>query len=245
VATARSAATVSQILAGVRLNVPVILMNGACTYDLERGAYLASEDLNETAKRVLFQTLRQNNLEGFVYTLENGRLATYYERIETEAARHFVAEREMRYGKVFQPVDSFADSLMSGQVIYYSISDRRERLEPIRAVLAACSDLQVAFYRDVYRQDVYFLEVCARTASKYHAIQSLRLRYGFDRVVCFGDNHNDLPMFRASDEAYAVENALPDVKAGAAGVIGSNRHDGVANWLCRRFALKGVLPCTS
>ena len=35
---------------------------------------------------------------------------------------------------------------------------------------------------------------------------------GCSRVVCFGDNFNDLPMFEAADVAVAVTNAVDEVK---------------------------------
>jgi hypothetical protein len=44
-------------------------------------------------------------------------------------------------------------------------------------------------------------------------------------------NLNDLPLFRASDERYAVANAKSEVKEQATAVIGSNCEDGVAKWL--------------
>jgi hydroxymethylpyrimidine pyrophosphatase-like HAD family hydrolase len=58
-----------------------------------------------------------------------------------------------------------------------------------------------------------------------------RKNYGFEKVVAFGDNLNDLPLFEASDEAYAVENAKEDVKKHATAVIGRNTEDAVAEFL--------------
>ena len=56
-----------------------------------------------------------------------------------------------------------------------------------------------------------------------------------DRVVVFGDALNDLPMFKAADEAYAVANAAEELKQAATGIIGSNEEDGVADWLLNRL----------
>jgi hypothetical protein len=38
-------------------------------------------------------------------------------------------------------------------------------------------------------------------------------------------------MFKISDESYAVDNALLEVKKIATAIIGSNDDDGVAKWL--------------
>ena len=38
-------------------------------------------------------------------------------------------------------------------------------------------------------------------------------------------------MFEISDECYAVENAVEELKKISTGIIGSNEDDGVAKWL--------------
>ena len=53
--------------------------------------------------------------------------------------------------------------------------------------------------------------------------------------MVFGDGMNDLDLFEAADEAYAVENAVPELKAAATGIIGSNNDDGVAKWLSENW----------
>ena len=53
--------------------------------------------------------------------------------------------------------------------------------------------------------------------------------------MAFGDSVNDIPMFKIADEAYAVENALPELKEYATAVIASNEEDGVAEFLKSKF----------
>lgn len=55
-------------------------------------------------------------------------------------------------------------------------------------------------------------------------------------MVSFGDAINDIPMFRISDECYAVKNAVEELKKIATGIIDSNDEDGVAKWLENRTA---------
>ena len=80
------------------------------------------------------------------------------------------------------------------------------------------------------------MEVCPRNCTKAKAILKMKEQYGFRKVVAFGDSVNDMPMFRAADEAYAVSNALEALKEIATGVIGSNDEDAVARFLERRAA---------
>ena len=74
-----------------------------------------------------------------------------------------------------------------------------------------------------------------KAATKANAILQLKEILGCDKVVCFGDAENDIPMFQIADECYAVANAVPELKAIATGVIGSNAEDGVAKWLLEHF----------
>ena len=55
--------------------------------------------------------------------------------------------------------------------------------------------------------------------------------FNIDYIVAFGDGKNDMDMFEIADEAYAVENAVDELKAIATDVIGSNDSDAVAKWL--------------
>jgi hydroxymethylpyrimidine pyrophosphatase-like HAD family hydrolase len=75
-------------------------------------------------------------------------------------------------------------------------------------------------------------------ASKSNAIRQLKAMLGCDRLVVFGDGKNDIDMFQLADESYAVENAAPELKAIATGVIGSNNDDSVAHWLLEHAQLQ-------
>ena len=86
----------------------------------------------------------------------------------------------------------------------------------------------------------YWVEICPQNCTKAKAILKMKERYGFQKAVVFGDSVNDLPMFRAADEAYAVDNALEELKGIATGVIGRNDEDAVAHFLeSRGAAAKG------
>ena len=55
------------------------------------------------------------------------------------------------------------------------------------------------------------------------------------RLVVFGDEVNDIGMFKAADEALAVANAIPAAKEHATEIIDSNEEDGVARYISGRW----------
>lgn len=57
-----------------------------------------------------------------------------------------------------------------------------------------------------------------------------------ERIVCFGDNLNDLPMFEEADKSIAVKNAVSQVRARADEIIGANTENSVAQYIYSRSA---------
>ena len=230
VATARTAATVGSILQGVACPLPVILMNGVCLYDLGQKKYVHTEPLSAAGKEALLAAVHSLELAGFLYSIDTDGLHTYYENTNSPNAQAFMQERIKKYGKVFTQVNSLLTCLCL-PLVYYSVSDKKEKLNAAFEALSACKELHVEFYRDIYNADYWYMEVCSANASKYNAVQWLRKTYGAEKIIGFGDNLNDLPLFAACEESYAVENANPEVKQCATAVIGSNKENGVIHWL--------------
>ena len=75
--------------------------------------------------------------------------------------------------------------------------------------------IRTACYRDSYDPDFWYLEVFDKSASKKNATIEIKKLTGASRIVAFGDNYNDLPMFEAADECYAVKTAPAEVIAAA------------------------------
>lgn len=230
VATARTHATVEKMLKNVNISVPVVLMNGVAIFDLKTKKYISVKNISNNGKNVLFEAIKKYIHSGFVYCIDNDKLSTYYENTDSPNAKQFIEERERLYKKKFIKVNSFNDC-MDKNIVYYSIDDKKEKLEKAYKAISECTDLHAEFYRDIYNSDHWYLEVCSCKASKKNAVNTLRGLFGFERVISFGDNLNDIPMFEASDEAYAVMNAKEEVKKAATGVIDSNINNGVVKFI--------------
>ena len=111
----------------------------------------------------------------------------------------------------------------------------KEYIRPVYEKVKTYQGWECLFQKDTYR-DEYWLEICPRNCTKAKTILKLKERYGFEKLVVFGDALNDIPMFEIADEAYAVENAIDSLKAIATGVIGNNNEDCVAQFLKNKEA---------
>ncbi len=232
VATARTAASVVKMLENVNINIPVVLMNGVASYDLLKKEYINVHSFGENAKKLFLSLIRQFGSPGFVYCIDNDILSTYYENTTSPNAKKFIKEREDKFGKRFHKVESFCDCL-NLNIVYYSYSDLYEKLKPLYDKVKDIEGVHTEFYRDTYNTDFWYLEVCSDKASKHNAVKFLKEKYGFERAVGFGDNLNDISLFNACEESYAVENAKDDVKKKATSVIGKNTDDAVAEFLSK------------
>lgn len=217
IATARTAGTVSEILKDVKLKTPAILMNGAVLYDLEKHAYIDVAYINEAASQKVQALLAEDLKEGFIYTIENEKLVAYYNDLTYGPRNNFYQERRNLEHKKFVK----GSPMPNQRVVYFVFIDTKERIEAIYNQIQEISGIAGVMYQEVYDDTAYVLDVYSDQATKANGIKKLKQMGGYEKVVCFGDNLNDLPMFEISDEAYAVENAVMQVKEKADQVIGS------------------------
>jgi hydroxymethylpyrimidine pyrophosphatase-like HAD family hydrolase len=122
-------------------------------------------------------------------------------------------------------------ALGAGEIYYIAMIEKEAEAHRLESLFAGEEALTCMLTNDIYHREEWWLELYHRDASKATAAETLRRKIGADRIVCFGDGCNDLPLFRACSEAYAMGNAHPLVKQAATAVIGRNDEDGVAHHL--------------
>ena len=214
-ATARTPATVSKILAPIRGMLPAIVMNGAGIFDFEKGEYLCLRTLSLQKEREVRGILGHIGVNAFLYTVKGSHIDVYYREPESMSQRMF---REVRTGS---PYKTFVEGEApdSAQRLFFCAIESEERTARMAEELAALEGIRFYRYRDVHDPENWYVEIYDAAASKAAGVRFLRERYGFDRVVAFGDNLNDLPLFEAADEGCAVANAVPALKEAATGVL--------------------------
>ena len=82
-------------------------------------------------------------------------------------------------------------------------------------------------------RDQSFCRILHKDVSKAAAISHLCEKWQIDpsEVVAFGDDYNDIEMFKLCGQGVAVENAIAELKAVATDTTCCNNTDGVAKWL--------------
>jgi len=235
IATARSPWSL-QIIENLNITIPAVMLNGVCVYDIRATVFDKTEELGKDIITELLPIIHQLDLSGFLYMVKDNHLNVYYENVTAPHVIAFMKERIEKFGKTFTRAYPFTDYNFTGMIpAYYTVCERLEILSPFYERIKHIKGLRAEFYRDVYNKDLWFLELLSERASKYNAVNYLKEKYAFERVVAFGDNLNDLPLFAASDYCLAVENAHDEVKSKANEIIKSNTEDGVAEWLSENY----------
>lgn len=158
------------------------------------------------------------------------KMATYYEKIATEHMEKFYIERRDIYHKPFSKVESLED-ILGEDIIYFSICYDEDVLRPFYEYLQKDENLNLNFYKDVYGDGLWYLEISHKNASKYYGVQKLRKMLKPDAITGMGDNLNDIPLFEACDRSCAAGNAHQEVKEQADYILDTNINAGVVKFL--------------
>ena len=224
-ATARSFNTARKVTEGLDAQIPLIVYNGAFIVDNRTHELLLTNLFTEDEAAVILNDLLAAGAAPIVYCLDDKERFVYNVDRINQDTKDYV---DSRYGDSRDTPVMSDDALRRNGTFYFTCIDAPAKLAPLYEK-----------YRDaftcVYSKDIYsgaqWLEIMPKNATKAHAARQLANLLDCDKIVAFGDAVNDLPLFEAADECYAVANAADALKARATAVIGGNDEDGVAKWL--------------
>ncbi|WP_297714507.1 HAD family hydrolase [Clostridium sp.] len=234
VATARTPATAVEILQDLNLKLPVALMNGVLIYDTKELKYIDIKGIEKETVNKVLDIFKTHNKNPLVYAVKDNHLWVYHKEFENIYEYNFYKERADKKLKTFVKVEDYDGSLMGSNTINFVAFDNYEKIKTIAEKIKCIEGITVNYYKDVY-EDCYFLEAYSSEASKANGIKYLSKYIEYSKVICFGDNLNDIPMFELANEAYATANAAEEIKKIATDVIGSCEDNGVAEFLANRF----------
>lgn len=226
IATARTPATVEELLAHLNIKEPIVVMNGAAIYDLKKQEYIKVTYLPDQLVEKIQQVIEKMNSSAFMYSIVKNDLTVYHKQLTNNYQIAFYEERKNKWNKTFK----YAECNRKNNIVYFVFIDDKVNIQSVYEQIKKIKGLSFVKYKDIY-SDAYYLEVYSEYATKANAIKYLKEKIKYQRVVCFGDHLNDISMFEQADACYAVGNAVPELKQIASGVIKSNEEDGVAEYL--------------
>ena len=171
-----------------------------------------------------------------IYTLSNRALKVCYRPDGSEVLRGFIEARNKSPYKTWHSVENYAQ-VRDQQVIYICAIGSRNDLARLELDIKKDTSLKTVLYREVNYEDLWVFEAFSSGASKAKTVAQSAKLVGAERIVAFGDNYNDLPLFEGSDVRVAVANAVPEVIAAADFVCKANTEDGVVQWIAEDLGI--------
>lgn len=235
-ATARTISSSSKITSGIKINIPVITRNGTILADQRTKELIEIAKFKAEAIDKLRKLLSRDKICGFVTSIQdNKEYKTYLDGLEYNAGFQNYLD-EHKDDRRLRTVHDY-DQLFSGDVCYITLIGDKEELDTVYDKVKLSDEWVSVYQKDNYRPE-YWLEICPEEATKANAIKRVCELCNCNRIVVFGDSLNDISMFEAADEAYAVENAMQELKEKATEIISGNEEDGVARWLEKTLLYK-------
>ena len=234
VASRRSPASILPVLKDVRLNLPVIVLNGAALFDISAKSYLYCKTIPYAAAKKIAAVFETHGLNCFAHTIVNDVLHIYYREFTNPA------EEQLYRAGTLQPLKSYiCGPLPEGRdVVLFRAVDtldmvKRLYLEVLR--LDCSEQISAGYYPDESNEGYYFLEIYSAQASKENAVFELKKRISADRVAAFGDDKSDIFMVSDADYGYAVANSSREMKEMAPNIIGDRESDAVVKKMEKLF----------
>ncbi len=241
VATSRTPATVVPLLKDIHLTLPIVVMNGAALYHLQDNTYEQVHFLPHEASRQVLELFEREQVHALIYTLFDDVLHIYHGDLSNEAEREYFQDRKNL------PLKSFIHGQPSKEqpIFYFTVFETLaviERLYNALKQLPCANEIQMIYYRDLRHEGFYMLNVLSGDATKLTGVQEIVQRSGFQEIVAFGDDLNDIPLLEGTAYSYAVENASHPVKELARYQIGPSDNDSVVKTIGKLFYSKKAFP---
>ncbi|HSD36375.1 MAG TPA: HAD family hydrolase [Rhodocyclaceae bacterium] len=241
VASARSVASMRPLLDGLSLSLPVIEFNGAFITDLASGEHQVINAMASDVAESIFTRICRHGLEPFISSFDGTRDRVHYNQVRNAGVQNYLqqrfSQRDPRFAGPSRLENAFAE-----QVVCLTVIAEEKPLEILQQEIVAVhgDSVETHLFEDIYFPGWPWLTVHDRRATKDQAIRRLARDYGLEsheRVV-FGDQLNDVGMFRAAHRGIAVANAVEQVRQHASQIIGHHSEHAVAHFIREDWPLR-------
>jgi len=233
VASARSIVSLHQTLGEMPFRLPVIEINGAFITDFHSREHLFINAMDGELAREVCGHIRSCGCLPFVAAF-NGSDRLYYERVLNEGMGWYLDNRKACNDERLRRVERLED-VLDERVVAFTVVNTYDKLKGLAEKVSGDlgGRLQTHFFENPYSPPWWWLTIHDKQACKSNAIRTLVDYAGFrmDKLVVFGDNLNDVRMFKMAARAVAVENASDEIKQYATEIIGPNEDDSVVKYV--------------
>jgi Cof subfamily protein (haloacid dehalogenase superfamily) len=231
VATARTFKKANQFLKGIIINAPMILLDGAYIVTPNEKV-LDKKVINKEVGDEIIAIGSKSNFFPFVLSLEKNVVEETFlvpqnaNEVQKKLLKNYVKEDNIQIIKDIKSLDE------NFKFVYMGTKEQMENLKT--EMYDVFGDfLKYILAPEVY-MNCYFLTLLHKDADKANGLLSISEYSGVDLkdFSVFGDNLNDMGMFKAAGKSIAVNNSHIELKEYASITLPhTNDEDGVARYL--------------
>lgn len=236
VASARSIYSIQEILQDLPLELPVIASNGAYITDYKTGEHFVINDIYNELCLELLDLIKKHDCMPFISCYDGKKNNLYYEKINSYGMQWYLEDRITAKDKRLRKVSSI-EKTFNENIVCFTVMNRKEKLLELTQYLEVnyANLLEIHLMENQYSPGWHWLSIHDKKATKDKAIKTLIKSKGLEgyETVVFGDNINDIKMFKGANRAIAVENAKDELKIHATYIIGENEADSVVDFITK------------
>ena len=232
VATARSFQKTTQFLKKIKLDAPMILLDGAMIVTPTK-KLIDIKTINQEIANAIVQEGKKFNIYPFIITLndiktldESFLFPTMLNSYQNGVLENYRNDPRMKECKNIEAQEH------NLKLVYFGTF---ETLTPLTQHLKKVFGKEIEYKLSPEKySDGWFLTLLHKEGDKANALVKVLEYLKIDKksLTVFGDSVNDIEMFKLAHTSVAVSNALDEVKAVASVILEkSNDEDGVAHYL--------------
>jgi len=229
--TARTYSYARRVTSKIKFNIPIAVYNGAVIINPMDNTILDFCPVEQMTIKNIIKILYRSSIYPMVYSLsEKKEVLSWieFQNGKNNGMLDYIASKDNEI--VLKQVYS-VEELLDGDVFYITLMGDKKDILYMNSLFGNTHGLASYIQEDASIKDLYWFEAFGKEVSKRKAVEKLKLYMKADKIICFGDNINDIPMFQVADYSVAMGNAYPKLKEIANDITLTNDQDGVAKWL--------------
>ena len=185
ISTRRTVASLKEPLKGIKLNLPVIAMDGAVLYDLQKNEYLKAYVISPELTAKLRVHLNQFDCNYFMNMLIGDTLLIQYKELKNEA------EIDL-YNKMHtSPYRNYTTENIQSRsnCIYFMVLDKPEKVHEIAEYVRAlpfADQLKIDMYADPNHAGYMYLKIYNHNATRANMLAYLKEMLDVEEIITFG-----------------------------------------------------------
>ncbi|MCB2305819.1 Cof-type HAD-IIB family hydrolase [Clostridium estertheticum] len=224
IASGRLDLMVKTYIKQLNLKGPVISCNGGLVRNIETGEVLYSKVMDKIAVKEVTTYCNNNEIEFIIYTAD-----LVYSTKNNLVGKRYADRNKILLQDEQIPIKYIDDKVMANinDVDAFKVllvCEKHEDIILLQKHFSKYDNLTVV------SSATGLLDIMASDISKGKALEILskKLDVSLDEIIVFGDNYNDIEMFKCAGMPIAMENAVEDVKLAAKYITKSNNESGIA-----------------